>query len=302
MEIANLRVRMRAAEESDLPHIAALMHNTHFNHIHVDWRLPRHWLGGDGFVVAETTSEHHLGDGVMLGCLALGADPPPGAWVRMAAVRGERNAVPLLNAMLRRAAAYIAACGVDEIGWLPRGRWPQEWMEALGFERVDEVVTYVKGELEVPATIRHNAGIIIRDVRAADMPTLAAIEHAAFEPLWRHSVESLTLGWRHALSFHVAELGGRLVGFQYSSDSDVENAGHLVRLTVSPDVQRSGVGSALLIAALESYRWHNLSEASLNTQLSNAPSRRLYEKFGYRPAGYHWPVWSRRFTYEEAAI
>ncbi|HZD10013.1 MAG TPA: GNAT family N-acetyltransferase, partial [Candidatus Binatia bacterium] len=122
----------------------------------------------------------------------------------------------------------------------------------------------------------------------------AAIEEAAFDPLWRHSVESLIIGWRHSVSFHVAEVDGKLVGFEYSSDSDVQNAGHLVRLTVAPDAQRSGVGSALLRAALESYRRQGLDEASLNTQLSNGPSRRLYEKFGFQPAGYHWPVWLLR--------
>jgi ribosomal protein S18 acetylase RimI-like enzyme len=109
--------------------------------------------------------------------------------------------------------------------------------------------------------------------------------------LWRHSAEGLALGWRHSTSFDVAELNGSVVGFQYSSASDVQTAGHLVRLTVSPDAQRSGVGSTLLAAALRSYQQRNLREASLNTQLSNVASRRLYEKFGFRQAGYRWPVW-----------
>ena len=295
MEIANSglqHLQIRRAEERDLPKIAEMMQHAPYNHIHVDWRLPRYWLDTGAFVVAETEPAQSTGSGILLGCLAVGADPPPGAWVRVAALRGRRLATPLLQTMLLQSARRMAEDGVTEIGWLPRSKWPQEWMEALGFTHVDEVVTYVKNGVEIPDKVRHNERVHVRDVAAGDMPHLAEIERAAFEPLWRHSIESLSIGWQHSLSFHAAELDGRLVGFQYSSDSDVPHAGHLVRLTVDPNAQRSGVGSALLRAALESYRRRNLQEASLNTQLSNEPSRHLYEKFGFKPAGYHWPVWS----------
>lgn len=298
MEMANLEkqhLRVRRAKERDLPFIAEMIHHSPYNHIHVDWRVPRYWFDHGSFVVAESTPDGDKGaDGIMQGCLAVGADPPPAAWVRVAAVRGRRLAVELLAAMLSEMAPVLAQSGVSKVAWLPRRRWPEAWLEALGFEHIDEVVTYVKPDLEIPLDVRDNEAVRVRKVRDKDMARLAAIEEAAFDPLWRHSMESLRIGRQHSLSFHVAEVDGRVVGFQYSSDSDVQQAGHLVRLTVAPEAQRMGVGSLLLQAALESYREHSLQEASLNTQLSNAPSRRLYEKFGFKPAGYHWPVWARR--------
>lgn len=302
MEMANQHLRhlqVRLADRDDLGAIAEMMKRAPYSHIHVDWRLPRYWLDSGKFILVETTPQHDMGSGVLLGCLAVGADPPPAAWVRVAAVRGKQIGVVVLAEMLREAAHILQGEGVNEIGWLPRERWPDEWMASLQFAHVDEVVTYVKYDVEIPEGIGHNEAVHVREATSQDMPQLAAIEREAFDPLWRHSVESLSLGWRQSLSFHVAELEGKVVGFQYSSDSDVQYAGHLVRLTVAPRAQRLGVGSALLRAALESYDRRGLEEASLNTQLSNEPSRRLYEKFGFRPGGHHWPVWSRRLRPEE---
>lgn len=290
MEMANLNLRLREATSDDLPALAQLLHSSPYSHVHVDWRLPRYWIKTPGFYLAEST----IGSGELQACLAIGADPPPGAWVRVAAAKDESTAAKALKGMLGAIIPFLRQRDVRVIGWLPRSGWPAPMIKELGFDQVDEVVTYVKRDLEIPADVGHNDNVIVRGVRSDDLPLLAAMEEAAFEPLWRHSADSLALGWRRALSFHVATLNGEVAGFQYSADSDVNDAGHLVRLTVSPTAQRSGVGSALLREALLSYRARRLRGASLNTQASNKPSRKLYEKFDYQLAGYRWPVWSLR--------
>src|SRR5690606_15464119 len=122
-----------------------------------------------------------------------------------------RQAVQIMEAMLAESSRSLAANGVSQVGWLPRNRWPDEWMQALGFAYLDEVVTYVKRDLDIPTDVHYNHNVVIKDVKAADLPQLVEIEEAAFQPLWRHSVESLQIGWRHALSFHVAEIDGRVV-------------------------------------------------------------------------------------------
>lgn len=291
MEIANLHLTLRFADRSDAGAVAGLLHSTAYSHVHVDWRLPGDWLGTHGFVLAETTAGHVLGEGQLQGCLAVGADPPPAAWVRVAALREDHKAVELLSSMVQNVRPYLAGEGVSELGWLPRTGWPADWLREMAFEQTDEVVTFVKGDLDVPPTVHSNQDVRLRPVQRGDFERLAAIEAAAFDPLWRHSAKGLRLGSRQATSFDVALFDGEIVGFQYSAASDQQNAGHLVRLTVAPEAQRAGIGSTLLLAALDSYRRNGLQEASLNTQLSNSPSRRLYEKFGFEMAGYRWPVW-----------
>jgi ribosomal protein S18 acetylase RimI-like enzyme len=291
MEIANQKVMVRIAKEEDAAALTELLQRASYTHLHVDWRLPGDWLGTPSFVVAETTAEHGQGAGKLVGCFAVGADPPPAGWVRVAAVENNLGARVLLQAMQDVALDAAEKSGVTHVGFLPLQQWPTQWVRVLGFQQIDKVVTYVKHGLTIPDQSRYNHAVKIRPVRAEDLPRLVEIEEQAFAPLWRHSEEGLWLGWHNALCFDVAELGGHLVGFQYSAASDNRDSGHLVRLTVSPDAQGAGVGGALLAAALQQYGQLHLHGASLNTQASNVASRRLYERFGYARIDYSWPVW-----------
>lgn len=296
MEVAHLHpglhLRGRQATTADAPAIHRLLRRGAYSHLHVDWRLPAEWLGTPGAVLVETAADHPDGPGEPRACLAVGADPPPAAWVRIFALDDSSTAIPLLQAMLSLVLPHLREHGVGQLGWLPREGLPVAWVEAAEFRQVNQVETYVKSGVDTPEDVRANEAVDLRPVQTADLPRLAAIEAEAFDPLWRHSVDGLRLGWQQARSFHVARLHGEVVGFQYSSDSDRAHAAHLVRLTVSPRMQRRGIGSALMLAALDSYRRQGVRMVSLNTQTDNLASKHLYEKFGFKSVGHYLPVWS----------
>jgi ribosomal protein S18 acetylase RimI-like enzyme len=293
MEIANGETAViRQAVQADSRALVELLQTATYSHSHVDWKMPVEWLGTAGFVLSERPhkSNWFWGNASRLeACLAVGADPLPAAWVRVVALRHVDQPGPLLAAMMEQVLPYLRALPAAELGWLAADHWPDRFLPSLGFERAYEIMGYVKEGLSVPAGT--DAPIHIRPVRQEDMATLEQIEADAFAPLWRHSAESLTLGWRQAISFDVAEWEGQVVGFQYSVRSYTGASAHLVRMTVRPDRQGRGVGRALLIAALEGYQRLKLQAVSLNTQATNIASRRLYEKFGFRPAGEELPVW-----------
>ncbi len=288
MELASERWRVSVASRADAGRVAALLRQAWWAHYHADWHLPGDWLGYPGFVLAREASGGRLD-----GCLCIAPDPLPAAWVRLAAVTEPAQGLPIMRQMMGAALDAVRQSGVAEVALLGRDPFLDRWLPALGFTVVNEVVTYLQDDLDSGAPGEANHDVAVREVRLDDLPRLVAIEAAAFAPIWRHSRESLALGWQHAVSFHVAELEERVVGFQYSSRSDRPTAAHLVRLTVDPAAQRRGVGSALLAAAFDSYRQAGYDSVSLNTQADNEASQRLYERFGFRPAGYALPVWHR---------
>lgn len=289
MELARIgEWRIRQASSKDAAEISRLLGHASLRHIHADWHVPGDWLGSPGFVLCESSNQSD--NSGLLGCLAVGADPPPAAWVRVGALSTMRGAERCLSEMVSMTLPWLRQCGVSILGWLPEGLWPERWLTALGMRKVNHIVTY--GLEDVRFRDQDWGSTVIKPAAVNDMPRLAQIEEAAFDPLWRHSARSLQLAYRQALSFDMAEVEGRVVGFQYSVAGQDGRSAHLVRLTVLPEAQGHGVGSSLMAAALRGYARRGLSRATLNTQLDNRASHRLYERFGFRRLGDRVPVWA----------
>lgn len=284
VELAN-SVMVRRSTPADAAPLRRLLEQASFVHIHADWHYPADWLGTEALLLAEQNSR-------LVACLAVAADPPPAAWVQLAALRESSLAPAVWPQLLNPLLPGLQATGVNEVAWLPAVALPAEWTAAMNFRTGTHIQTYDKPNLELPSE-PPNPAVHLRPVRADDLPALVAVEEAAFDPLWRHSLDGLSRGWMNALTFDVAEVDGQVVGFQYSSRSQVSGRAHLVRITVHPQAQRQGVGSALLAHALEGYRRYRLRGVSLNTQVDNFPSQRLYARFGFRPVGDPLPVWVR---------
>ena len=306
MEIANQWIGngakvqgIRTGFQSDAQGITRLLERAPFAHLHADWHYPADWLGSGGFVVQDDGKRRGVADSLtgrlfdsqpnISACLAVAADPPPAAWVRVAAINRETGAQEVLAALFAGVIEYLRATSVSRLGWLLVEYWPEIWIRGLGFERHNDVDTFVKNGSDIPVVRTHPA-LTVRPVGAADLEDLAKIEAEAFEPLWRHSVTSLALARRHAFCFDVAEMDGRVVGFQFSTL--VRTGAHLSRMTVDPTFQGEGVGSTLLIHAFEQYRSRGINTITLNTQADNRISKRLYQRFGFRPNGQRFPVWA----------
>ena len=289
---------VRLAIEEDAAAISRLLRTAEGCHVHVDWRLPVDWLGSPNFVVVPEPRERpgrpfsrlFTLQERLVACLVATADPPPAGWVRVAAVDQSKDTPGRLGRMLAVVEASLRATAVTQLNWLVGQDWPNRWLPSLGFERSNEIETYLKEAFDLPA-FYSPPELIIRPARIQDFAALAAMETAAFEPLWRFSQETLALAYRDALCFDVAEWNGRLVGYQLSTSGPY--SAHLVRLTIAREVQGQGVGSALLAQAIHTYRRLGLRRVTLNTQVDNIPSQHLYLKFGFIATGERLPVWSK---------
>ena len=289
---------IRIATEADKADIVELLRHAPFRHIHADWRLPIDWLGEKSFVVmpklplpakfTSLTSKLFAPRCMLSGCLAATTDPFPAAWVRAAAVDQVRQPEAVLGDMLTHVIAVLRETAVSQLGWLIVDKWPMAWLPEFGFQQVNEIETYIKPDLSLPS-VQPKIELTIRQVVPDDLARLAEIEVAAFEPLWRHSLDSLRLAQSQTVNFTVAVWRGQVVGFQFSTAARQRGA-HLSRMTVDPAMQGMGVGSALLTHAIESYRQRGLQYVSLNTQVDNYPSLKLYRKFEFEPTQDRLPV------------
>ncbi len=306
MEIANavsqtadsLAPVIRLATRQDSREIIQLLETAAFRHLHLDWQLPLDWLGSPGFVISPTplppsrlkgSARWVFGQAEKLqACLAVAADPLPAAWVRVAAIHQADVSETLLAEMFARVIPFLRETAVTQLGWLLSGEWPEKWLVQAGFNLYTHITTYYKTDVTIPPKTL-NPQLTIRPVQTSDFKNLEQLEEIAFEPLWRYSARTLSLAQRQALSFDVAIFQEQLVGYQLSMQSG--SGAHLVRLVVAPHLQGQGVGRGLLTQAFDSYRQHQLSWVTLNTQVDNNSSQNLYRKFGFQPDGQQLPVW-----------
>ncbi len=79
----------------------------------------------------------------------------------------------------------------------------------------------------------------------------------------------------------LAENGQGVVGVLLASQLSASN-GHVCQVSVAPEAQSRGIGTALLTAALEAFRGEALATASLSVTVGNHSAYRLYERLGFR--------------------
>lgn len=127
----------------------------------------------------------------------------------------------------------------------------------------------------------------LRRGRRRDRPKVLEVDAAAFAPFWRFDERGL-LDARAATPssrFRVVTDGGDIIG--YAVTGRAGGVAYLQRLAVDPPSQGRGIGSALVLDALNWARSHGCSTILVNTQESNETAVSLYERLGFarEPAG-----------------
>ncbi len=255
-------------------------------HVHLDWHSVEEWI-----VQPEVPIYLVLQARRVIGAIA--ATPPlsGAAWLRLIALRtpspSDELAADIFGVLWRALRLRLIALGCAELAALALHDWVSDLLSAHGFTHIEDIITLRRRGAEVPESPRTD--LHIRHAHSYEAGTAAAIDRAAFLPLWALDEGSVRQAARSAASFTIAEEGGRAVGYQISTLHG--ESIHLARLAVLPEAQGSGVGGALLSELLNSFVRRGVLAASVNTQASNLRSRRLYERYNFAHSGLDIPCW-----------
>lgn len=196
---------------------------------------------------------------------------------------------PPTSGMVEHCCALLAVRGFDEV--LTGALSPAEQRGFLdaGFAVHEELHLLVHDLADLPAV----PPAPLRRARAEDRPPVLAVDGAAFPPFWRLDDEGLAdaLAATPTSRFRVA-LDGGVVG--YAIVGRAARRGYVQRLAVTPEVQGSGLGRALLVDGLRWLRRRGAGRAVVNTQVDNERARRLYQSLGFRMAPSGLAVLGRR--------
>lgn len=208
-------------------------------------------------------------------------------------------AVPEAPSLFRRlldcAAAQLPARPQGHLLYLLSDRpWLDSCSLEAGFEKYDSIQSFRRTYRSVPPSRQPAA---VRPARKEDLPLLAALDAAAFAPLW-HMGEKELLALYCDSRLEVAEWEGEVTGYSamkiFPSDAAPrDRSAHLLRLAVHPATRSCGIGRQLVVASLEYALAAGVHCVVLNTQESNVQARNLYQSLHFRAFGKAVTVYTR---------
>jgi len=280
------RRQVRPATFSDQQKIADLIFFESHVHRHLDWRTPLDWLGSSPYWVIE---EGHQ----ISAALACPSDPDSIAWIRLFAFASHLSRHSAWPPLWSAARGQLAEQGGGVVAAIATQRWFDQVLIDGHFNLAGHIVLleWFEGRLEQS---QPPADVHLRDMTARDLPRVAEVDSAAFEPLWRNSLAALNKAYEQASYASVAEDGPRLIGYQLSTGGSF--GAHLARLAVLPEDQGRGVGTALVADLMLHMQRTGGSKVTVNTQANNLASLALYGRLGFRRTGEKYPVYTLQVT------
>lgn len=120
-------------------------------------------------------------------------------------------------------------------------------------------------------------------MRLEDLDAVLRVEVASFSEPWTREMFETELIPGVSLALVARSDADSLVG--YLCGSIIEDEFHISNIAVDPGLRRRGVGSKLLLSALEEASQQGATSASLEVRTSNLAAQSLYRNFGFTVIG-----------------
>jgi len=263
------------ATQSEQLAINRFLNQNYLCHRHLDWFTPLEWFEHRPFLLENNQDN--------IQSLFLAApEVPHAAWVRLFCIKDPQLLEITWEQMFSTAVSMLKSMEVEKLAALGSSNWFTTLLTGSGFWKLNTIIVLETSNAQVyssPPRLEIN----IRPMRIEDLNQVMNVDQAAFEPLWRNALPSLTKAFQGQGISTVASIHDRIVGYQISTFLGLH--GHLARLAVHPDHQGKNVATTLVFDLLNRFRGKNIWHVTVNTQLDNMPSLTVYKKFGFQKTG-----------------
>ncbi len=273
---------IRATDLNDRDLVRGLIEGARWRHQHLDWSNALSLLDHQPFLIAE---EH----GLPVGCLACPPDPPAVSWVRVFAAASGYRVEDVWSTLWEAVAQEAGDIGIERAAALSLHPWMEPLLTDSGFTQ-NNAVLFMAWETDLPEAAPAGPAKL-RELTPSDVEAVALVDHRAFQPIWRHSIEALHLALDQSSYSKVAEIDDQIVAYQICTATAF--GAHLARLAVDPGAQHQGLGRVLVTDVLRTFSERGYGRVTVNTQADNLTSQALYKHLGFHETGQVFPVFER---------
>jgi ribosomal-protein-alanine N-acetyltransferase len=125
--------------------------------------------------------------------------------------------------------------------------------------------------------------LVIEDMRIDDIDAVQVVERASFAVPWPANAFRHELTQNKNAYYLVAKEGDHIVGYAGLWLSLDE--AHITTFAVLPEYRRRKIGERMLVAVFDRAGKLGAEWLTLEVRASNIGAQKLYEKYGFRPAG-----------------
>jgi ribosomal protein S18 acetylase RimI-like enzyme len=277
---------IRQALVNDRSLLTNLIRSSPSVHRHLDWRDPVDWIGSPPYFLAEI-------QGRIIAALACPPDPPSIAWLRLFVNDGTIPTQEAWQLLWHSSADLLERKGPCTSAAIVLQDWLMELLVEAGFSTLQSIVMLERNS-NVPAGRTDHQDVVIRLMMVYDLPLIADVDASAFDILWQNGLSILEKAFPQAIFATVAEMQGRLVGYQISTRNQFGI--HLARLAVQAELQGKGIGQILVTDLIHRAGERGITRITVNTQSDNASSLALYHRLDFRETGPRYPVYTKTIT------
>ena len=275
----NSLIEIRQTSHKELSRVANFLDLAPMVHRHLDWHPTLDWIDDSPFLILSKADE-------ILSIFAAPPDPPGIAWIRCFAVGKKLSPDSVLNPILDYVQpvldslnAKLIAVGLED--------WFTRVLIKNGFSTRQKIVV-LEWDHHHPSVYNPMQEVHIRPMEEADISAISEVDRLSFEPIWVNSPSSLYLAYLQSAHTLVAEVDGKIVGYELSTASQF--AAHLARLAVFPEYRNHSIGHILVSEMLDFYSRRGVIQITVNTQNDNLASLHLYKSLGFKLTSEEYPV------------
>jgi GNAT superfamily N-acetyltransferase len=261
-----------------------LSYYSQWTHKHLDWYKTGQWIDRDEGIIYLAWQDSKL-----VGYIGLSLPLHGASWVRLLGVRDGVVPRPIIEHLWWAVESHGLQLGINKFAVLMVTHWLAAYMGSLGFDYLEDIVTLNRASQSLPSV--PISPVKVYSANSEDLPHITRVDQLAFRPPWQMTRHDLWQAFRISANATVALLDDEVVGYQISTRNRA--IGHLARLAVMPNRQGKRIGSILLHELLSKFDRRGIKSVTVNTQVSNESSHRLYSHYGFQHNGFDLAVWQK---------